>query len=112
MSSKCILVSNTHSLLIEGVKSLLDTMGNFVVSCALFTDDIALVQEIQQSKPDIVIVDDETMNSITSVKLLEMFRMMPSLRLIVLDRQISRMDVYEKHEFIISHSDHLIEALI
>jgi len=102
---------NTHSLLVGGVKSLLDTIDGFVVASTPFTNDIALVQKIKQLKPDVVIMDDETISSIELVQFLEIFRIVPSLRLIVLDRQISRMDVYDKREFIISHSDHFIEAL-
>lgn len=103
---------NTHSLLVQGVKSFLDTMDEFEVASSLFTDDIALVQEIKQLKPDVVIMDDETIALIEPVQLLEIFRIRPNVRLIVLDNQISRMDVYDKREFMISHPDHLIEALV
>ena len=102
----------THSLLVEGVKSLLDAVDDFVVASTLFTDGVALIQKIEQVKPDVIIMDDETISLIKPVHLLEIFRTMPSLRLIVLDSQISRMDVYDKHEFIISHPDHFIEALV
>ena len=112
MTSKCILMLDTHSLLVEGVKSFLDTMDEFEVASSLFTNDIALVQEIRQLKPDVVIMDDETITLIEPVQLLELFRIRPCLRLIVLDTQISRMDIYDKRELTISHPRHLIEALV
>ena len=112
MNSKCILMFNTHSLLVGGVKRLLDTMDDFEVRSTLFTDEIALAREIEQTKPEIVIMDDETISLIEPGRLLELFRIVPNLRLIVLDRQISRMDVYDKRELIISHPNHFIEALV
>jgi chemotaxis response regulator CheB len=60
MSPKSILVFNTQSLLAGDVKSLLNSGDDFIVASILFADGIALIQEIEQSKPDIVIVDDET----------------------------------------------------
>ncbi len=112
MSSKSILVFDTQSLLVGGVKSLLDSVDSFVVASIFFTNGVALVQEIEQSKPDVIIMDDETVALIEPMQLMEIFRTMPSLRLVVLDRQISRMDVYDKREFSISHPDHFIEALV
>ena len=111
MSPKSILVFNTQSLLAGGVKSLLDSVDDFIVASILFTDGIALVQEIEQSKPDIIIMDDETISLMRPMQLVEILRIIPSLRLVILDKQISRMDVYDKREFIISHPNHFIEAL-
>jgi DNA-binding NarL/FixJ family response regulator len=112
MGSKTILIFNTESLLIGGVKSLLDAMDDFIVANIPVTENIIPAQEIEQSKPDIVIMDDETAFLIAPMQFLEIFRAVPSLRLIILDRQISRMDVYDKHELSISHPDRFIEALI
>jgi DNA-binding NarL/FixJ family response regulator len=99
-------------LLVGGVKSLLGAVDDFVVASILVTDGIAILQEIEQSRPDVIIMDDETVTLIDTMRLMEIFRTMPSLRLVVLDRQISRMDVYDKREFSISHPDHFIEALV
>jgi len=112
MNSKSILIFDTHSLLVGGVKSLLAANEQFVVASMIFTDDVALVQQIEHSKPDVIIMDDETLSLIEPEQLVEIFRSLPRLRLIVLDRQISRMDVYDKRELIISHPNHFIEALV
>jgi DNA-binding NarL/FixJ family response regulator len=111
MNSKSILIFNAHSLLVGGVKSLLDASDQFVVASMIFTNDIALVEQIGQTNPDVIIMDDETLTLIEPERLVEVLRRMPSLRLIVLDREISRMDVYEKRELAISDPDHFIEAL-
>ena len=111
MSTKSILICNTNSLLVGGVKRLLDTRDDFAVASILFMDGIALVQEIEQSKPDIIIMEDETISLMRPMHLVEIFRIKPGLQLVILDRQISRMDVYNKHEWVISHPDHFIKAL-
>jgi len=112
MDRKCILIVNVRTLLIEGVESLLESNGTdrFEV-VTTFVDNFAdLIREIELVKPSVIVVD-EVASFINPAELIVSLLNTGYIRLIVLNSRTSKMDIYDKSEFMISHPSHFIEAL-
>ncbi len=111
-STKRVLLVNIRSLLMEGVESLLHTNGNgkFEVISTLADNLDDLTREIDQLKPSVIVVD-EVASSFIPANLIAALLNTRYIRLIVLNSETSKMDIYDKSEFMISNPSHLIEAL-
>lgn len=109
MLPKYILIVNIRSLLIEGVKSLLEANKEFVVASTLCSDHIALIREVEELKPDVIIIDEIT--SFTKpTHLIASLLGTQKIRLITVNNHNSTMKIYDKYEHSISSSDQFIAA--
>jgi DNA-binding NarL/FixJ family response regulator len=112
MPPKRVLIVNVRSLLMESVVGLLDSNGNgnFDVVSTLANDLPDLLQEIKDLKPGVIVIDEATV-FMRPVELIISLLNIQNIRLIVLNSATSKMDIYDKTEFMISHPSHLIAAL-
>jgi hypothetical protein len=69
-----------------------------------------LIREIELVKPSVIVVD-EVASFINPAELIASLLNTQYVRLIVLNSQTSKMDIYDKSEFLISHPSHFLEAL-
>lgn len=105
-----VLVVNIRSLLMEGVESLLATHGKFVVVNTFANNRSDLIREIEELKPGVIVIDAVT-SFIKPADLIVSLQDVHNIRLVVLNNQTNKMDIYDKSETIISNLDHFIEAL-
>lgn len=112
MRPRRILIVNIHSLLIEGVESILNSQGNgrFEVISTYASDISNLLQDVNQREPSVIVVDEVT-SFIEPAKLIMSVMTRRFVRLIVLNSQTSTMDIYDKRVSRISGPEHLMEAL-
>ena len=104
-----MIVSN-HSLLMGAIESLLGDGGEFAVSSGDFRNQADLIAEIKQSKPDVVLIDEDV-SVIQPVELIASWERTHNLRLIVLNSRINKMRVYDISECSISDTNQLIAAV-
>ena len=105
-----VLIVNSHSLLMEGVGSLLAANGHFEVISTPANNLADLTREIKHSKPNIVITDEAE----TFIKPAHLITYLPTtlkMRLIIMNSRTSRMDIYDKSELSASTVDHFLEAI-
>jgi DNA-binding NarL/FixJ family response regulator len=104
MVRKCILIVNIHTLLIEGVESLLHSneKDGFEVVTTLADNFADLIREIELVKPSAIVVD-EVASFMNPAELITSLLNTRCVRLIVLNSQTSKMDIYDKSEFEVSH---------
>ena len=105
-----ILVVNTHSLLMDGVESILGAHGHFEVFSTPAVNIADLNRDIKHSKPNIVIID-EAMTFIKPAHLITSLPVTTKIRLIVINSRTSRVDIYERSEFSVPTLDHFLEAI-
>jgi DNA-binding NarL/FixJ family response regulator len=112
MYSRRVLLINVRSLLIEGVESLLRSQGNqkFEVISTLASGIPDLMREIDLLKPNVIVVDEIT-SFINPAELIASLLDTGYIRLIVLNSQTSKIDIYDKNESMIHGPDHLMEAI-
>jgi DNA-binding NarL/FixJ family response regulator len=109
---KRVLIVNVRSLLIESVAGLLEADGNewFDVVSTLANNLPDLLQEIEELKPGVLIVDKAT-SFMRPAELIVSLLLAQNMRLIVLDSQTSSMTIYDKCELMITNPSHFIDAL-
>ena len=114
MDPRRVLIVNIRSLLMEGVEGLLESKtngkGKFEVISTLADNLDDLIREVDQLNPSVILVD-EIAASFEPVQLIAALLNTQCIRLIVLNGQTSKMDIYDKSEFMISNPNHLIDAL-
>jgi len=96
----------------EGVEGLLESQRNggldAVSTVANNLPD--LIHEIEEIKPGVVVIDEAT-SFLMPAELIASLLNFRYVRLIVLNSRTSKMDIYDKSEFMITHPSHFIEAL-
>ena len=110
MSPNRILIVNIRSLLIEGVERLLKANQEFVVANTFASDPAALIFEIEELKPDIVILDDVT-TFVEPAQLIASLLNTQNMRLIVVNYSDNTINIFDKRECTISNSDQFIAAI-
>jgi DNA-binding NarL/FixJ family response regulator len=110
MNPKRILIVNIRSLLIEGIESLLKANGEFVVRSTFSEDHTALIREIEQLRPHIIIVDEIT-TFVEPAQLIASLLNVQNVRLIVVNNYGETMEIYDRYECAISNSNQFITAI-
>lgn len=110
MSPKRILLVNVRSLLMESVANLLDSNGNFDVVSTLADNLPDLIYELKETQPGVIVIDEMT-SFMKAAPLIVSLLNTENIRVIALNSQTSKMDVYDKNEIVVSNSDQFIEAL-
>lgn len=110
MGPKRVMIVNIQTLLVEGVESLLNAEGEFLVTNTIFSNHGALIEAIEQSRPDVIIVD-EASYLMEPAQLIAALGSIKEVRLIVLNSRISQIGIYDKHEYAISNPSQLIAAI-
>ena len=110
MDKMRVLIVNCHSLLMDGVESLLEANGQYEVVSTSASKLPDLIGEIKHLKPNIVIID-EAMTYIKPAHLITSLPNIQKVRLIVMNSRTSRMDIYDKSKLYASTPDHFLEAI-
>jgi len=112
MESERVLIVQAQSLLLESIVGLLEAgeNGKFDVVSTLANNLPDLVQEVGKLEPGTIVIDEATCFS-TPADLIAALLNTVRIRLIVLNTETNRMDIYDKSEFVISHPSDFIEAL-
>lgn len=113
MHRKRVLIVNVRSLLMESVAGLVDSGGNngqFDVVSTLANNLPDLLQEVEELKPGVLVID-RAATFIRPEELLVFLLYVSPIRLVVLDSGTNKMDVFDKHELTISHPNQFLEAL-
>jgi DNA-binding NarL/FixJ family response regulator len=112
MPSKRILIVNVRSLLMESVAGLLESNenGSFDIVSTLADNLPDLLQEIEELKPEIIVLD-EAASYVPPPELIISVLNIQKIRLIVLDSRTNKMDIYDKSKFMLSHPNHFTDAL-
>lgn len=112
MPQKRVLIINVRSLLMESVIGLLASKGSGDLDViSTIVDSLPeLINEVREVKPSIVVLDEVT--SLTRpAELIASLLHVQNIRIIALNSGASRMDIYDKSNFTVSHPSQFIEAL-
>jgi len=122
-STQRILVLGA-SIFEEGIAHLLANETDLQVSCAQYTDDLAFLDDITRSRPDVILLDEST--SLNLARILKRLFLMPSLsglRVIIVRLSNNMIDVYktprqcvmgktcERQQFTVTKRDELLSVV-
>lgn len=107
---KRVLIVTSELLLREGVESLLSREVDIKVFSTQFFDESTLAQEIDQHQPDVVILD-ERLEYTDLANLFDLLIDYPKIRVMVVNVIDNKVNVYDKSEFVVSHSYDLVSAI-
>ncbi len=110
MDTKRVLIVNIQTVLIVAVESLLKNSGNFAVINSYPEDIFALICEIEQTRPDVVVMDEGTYFANPMNLFISLWEI-PNIRLIVLNNRRNFIDVFDKQEFAIANPNQLIDVI-
>jgi len=107
-----LAINPTQSLLMEGVESLLSANGKdmFEVISTTTTNITELVQEVDQLKPNIIIMEERP-SLVNPADLFTALTDTGNIRLVVVNLNNNNLDIYHKSECTVSNPDHFIETL-
>ena len=107
---KRVLIVTSEKLLREGIASLLSSEGDINAQTTQFLDESTLAKEIDQYRPDVVILD-ERMEYQDLTKLFDLLIDYHKIRMMVVNVIDNKVNVYDKSEFEVSHSYDLVSAI-
>lgn len=112
MKSQRVLIVHARSLLLESIARLLEANenGKFEVVSTLADNLPDLVYEVGELKPAIIVIDEATSFTKPAALIAALLNTRRT-RLIVLNTETNKMDIYDKREFIVSQPEDLIEFL-
>lgn len=111
MGLKRVIVVLNESLIGRGVESLLSREMDLNVTGVPFIDDRALIDQIVEFQPNVVIVDESLIFG-RKIDFLSLLRTDPKMRLLVLSNQDNRINIYDRQEIPVTQSTDLISAIM
>jgi chemotaxis response regulator CheB len=105
-----ILIVDNESLLGAGVERLLSAEASFSVVGAILPDGVTLLEIVKSLRPDIVILD-ETYLLTLSLRVLAEFLDIPHLRVITVNANDDRVQMYYKQQSQITQGADLIHFI-
>jgi len=123
LSTQCVLIFG-ESIFEEGIANLLTDEADLRVSSTKNTDDLTLLDEITQKRPNVIMLNESTpMNTVRILKLLFSTPSLAGLRVIIIRLSDNMIDVYEmpkqttarneyeRQQFIVTKRDELVTAV-
>lgn len=112
MLPKRVLIINARSLLMESIAGFLESNGDgrFDVVSTLANNLPDLMNEIKEIEPGVIVMD-EANSFITPAKLILSILEVQRVRLIALNSQTSKMDVYDKSQSVVSDPSEFLAAI-
>ena len=107
---KRVIVVLTESVIGRGVESILLREMDLNVTGVPFIDEKALIDRIEKSQPDVVIMDESLIFG-RKIDLLSLLRSGLSMRFLVLSNQDNRINIYNYQEILVTQSTDLISAI-
>jgi hypothetical protein len=110
-AKRILIVNNMASLLMDGVNGLLELHGtNFDVLRSHVLNLPDLIQQVEKRNPDVIILEEPS-SLLQPVDLFAFFLRIRNIRLIIINLQTSKIDIYDRSEREISRLDHFFEAV-
>jgi DNA-binding NarL/FixJ family response regulator len=114
LSTKRVFIVGDGSLFEEGITHLLTLGTDILVSGAKYTNDLALLDAVSQSQPDVILLNESTY--INPTHILDLLFATPSLTalcIIIVRLGNSMIDVYEMPKrFAITKRDELVAVVL
>ena len=107
---KSILIVNGESYFGKGVESLLLRHPDLTVDSTTFFDGNSLNYEIENCRPNVVILDESLLTS-NRIDLSHLLMGYPKMRVLVLGIHDNRLSIYDHQELIVSNSNDLVSAI-
>lgn len=107
---KRVLLVTSELLLSEGIESLLSREVDLIVYSIQFEGETELADEIDHYQPDVVILDERLEYS-DLTNLFDLLIDYPRIRMMVVNVIDNKVNVYDKSEFEILHSNDLVFAI-
>ena len=108
-----VLVVGFGSLLEQGVQSLLAKEPEVQVWEVKYTDDVAFVLDVLQTRPDVILFHET--GALDSDRIFDLLRAVPTLetlRVIILRSSNSDIDLYEKRRVTATGGRHLLNLVL
>ncbi len=105
-----VLVIEGNTLFINGVKLLLVLQEKLEIVGTVPTDIRAIATKIDQTQARVIIINDEATNG-NSGLILPLLKSYPDLRVITLNLENNRINIYNSHEVMINTSQDLVAAI-
>jgi DNA-binding NarL/FixJ family response regulator len=105
-----VLIVQNDLLLGAGVESLLGCQPDFTVIGVSFSDEIALMTQIKQLQPHIIVLDKATPLN-TSLKLLADLLDHPKWRVVVVSANDNLVVVYDKQQVLATQATDLVSLI-
>jgi len=112
MELKRILIVQVRSLLLESIVGLLEASENGDLDVvSTFADNLPdLITVVYEIAPDVIVIDRATCFTTPEDMIVNLLNM-KSIRIVVLNSENNKMDIYDKNEINIVHPSDFIEAL-
>ena len=110
MYPRRILFVDNESLLMGATRRLLENNGIFAVVNLYANDMGELLRHVAQINPHVILMDEDTC-FIEPMHLLGALQMLPTVRLIVLNKRDITVDIFDKRQLAIADAGQLMEAL-
>jgi hypothetical protein len=108
--TKSVLVLEADQVFGGAVMHLIANQASLDVSSLRIKPQTDLLKEFRKRSPDVVVVDDSMISQIYP-KLFPLFQEFPDLKIVVLCRQENTMEVYTKHQSLISRAKDFLDIL-
>lgn len=105
-----VMIVNNHSLLMDGVESLLRANGQFEVVSTTASNLADFSRENKHFEPNIVIID-EAMTFIKPAHLITSLPGTSQVRLIMINSRTTKLEIYDKSKLSVSTVDHFLDAI-
>lgn len=105
-----VLVVFDEPLLRAGVESLLTQDLELEVHCISLPNGDRLAEQLNLYKPEVVIVD-ENLKSVRLSGVFEQLENYPVLRVLVVNIRDNRLQIYDKREIVVTHTNDLLETI-
>jgi DNA-binding NarL/FixJ family response regulator len=107
---KHVLIAVQANILATGIESVLKTGEGLAVDRIAFNDKNIVRAEIDRLQPAILVLEE--MQGLTQVlPLLELFRLHPNLKILVVNADSNIVQVYERRELCLEASIDLVQAV-
>lgn len=110
MPAKCILIVNPAFVLTAGLEVLLHRQRDINVVSSNPENEERLIEEIKRYHPDIVLLDDGHC-LVEPLRLMALLRDYPSLRVIVVNLNDNRLQIFTRQELYVTRAEDLVDAV-
>ena len=107
---KHVLIAVQANVLATGIESVLKSVDGIAVNRIAFNDKNVIRAEIERLQPAILVLEE--MQAVAQVlPLLELFRLHPNLKILVVNVDSNVVQVYERRELFLEAGNDLVQAI-
>lgn len=105
---RCVLVSENQRLLGAGIENLLRREADLLVTGITLGSQEALLQAIDRTHPDVVVLDGST---IDATRLLGLLENRPRLRVVLVSADDGLVRTYEAQQVVVTRATELVDLV-